>query len=153
MIKNKNILVIIFGTMTICLSIFSISLYSRVSYLEDRFHNERIVKKDKNGRIMDPYVEKEVKNTIIKNRKPLLACYQEYLKNADNNKRNGQVKLDWHIDRKGGVVSPEIIFSQVGNDAFKECLKGVVSRWQFPEPPVNRKKYIEHTFNFSDKVK
>jgi hypothetical protein len=58
--------------------------------------------------------------------------------------------MDWHIDPDGRVISPEIVFARVGDDAFKQCLKGVVARWQFPEPPAHRKKYIEHTFTFSD---
>ena len=76
---------------------------------------------DKSGKRIDPYIQKQVKNTVKKYSSQILECYREFLgekpvkqsDKKDTSKYSGKVKMDWHIDKDGGVISPEIIISEL----------------------------------------
>ena len=65
----------------------------------------------KDGRApVDPYMQNEVKNRIIKGYGDLQVCYRSFLK-TNPKTTDGELKMDWQIDADGDVFSPE--WSQV----------------------------------------
>ncbi|MCP5502236.1 MAG: AgmX/PglI C-terminal domain-containing protein [Leptospiraceae bacterium] len=99
------------------------------------------------GKTIDPYLQNQVKNRIIKGYAELQDCYKEYL---DKNPKitDGDVKMDWQIDTDGKVLSPDVILSPLEN-SFHLCMKKKIANWQFPQPLVQ--KYIVHTFKGTSK--
>ncbi|MCP5500605.1 MAG: AgmX/PglI C-terminal domain-containing protein [Leptospiraceae bacterium] len=99
------------------------------------------------GKTIDPYLQNQVKNRIIKGYDELQDCYKEYLK--QNPKiTDGEVKMDWQIDTDGKVIKPAVILSPL-EKSFHSCLGQKISGWTFPPPLVQ--KYVVHTFKFSKK--
>jgi hypothetical protein len=155
--KNRILLILVILSMG-----SSVYFYIRISKLESKnlqLTKQAMIRKDKSGREIDTYIKGQVKNTITKKSKSILKCYKVYLKKeqADMEKRKfvreGNVSLDWHIDRNGDVVSPEIIHSGIPDDMFQKCLVDTILKWKFPPPPFGGKKYVEHIFRFMDKEK
>jgi hypothetical protein len=54
------------------------------------------------------------------------------------------------VDGKGRALSPEVVFSEFGDKALEQCLISKVSTWEFPRPPMEKERYIEHVFDFKD---
>jgi TonB family protein len=103
----------------------------------------------------DSYLGKQVKNTIVKNSKQVLACYDAYLKRISNDQksdlpRDGNITMDWQIEKNGQVVAPGIVRSTFKNPVFEQALIDTVGNWTFPPPPSGMNKYVEHTFRFQD---
>jgi len=96
----------------------------------------------------DPYIQNEVKNTIIKGYRDLQICYNDFLK-TNPKTTDGDLKMDWQIDTDGDVISPEVVTSPFQSDTFHNCMAKQISAWRFPEPMV--KKYVTHTFKFEKK--
>ncbi|MCS6984713.1 MAG: AgmX/PglI C-terminal domain-containing protein [Leptospiraceae bacterium] len=95
----------------------------------------------------DPYVRSAVKNRILKGYSDLHNCYQSYLAHKPAI-GSGRVKIDWEIDTSGKVSSPEIVWSEIPDETFQNCLLEKIKDWEFSEPPI--KKYVEHVFHFKD---
>lgn len=98
----------------------------------------------------DHYLQNEVKNTILKGYRELQSCYKDYLKSSPKI-TDGEIKIDWQVKENGSVENTQIIISQFADEAFKKCMTDNISKWEFPEPPI--KKYVVHTFKFSDEKK
>lgn len=144
----------------IILLIFSIglSIYTLVKIQKAETRNMQILqqglmnRRDRSGKVVDPYIKDQVKNTITKKSGELLDCYRVYLDRTNaKEKKEGKVTMDWQVDIDGTVISPEIVGSAIPDDAFAQCLVEKIKKWNFPSPPFNQKKYVEHTFNFIDK--
>ncbi|MBU2511266.1 AgmX/PglI C-terminal domain-containing protein [bacterium] len=107
----------------------------------------RIGQKTDHGKEGDPYIAGPVKNRIIKGSVDLKACYKAFL-TRNPEIREGNIKLDWQIDRDGRPQNPEVVFSQFSDPFLGECMIGKIRQWQFP-PPLAR-SYVAHLFQFND---
>lgn len=103
---------------------------------------------EKSGKkAQDPYLLREVKNTIVKNAKTLQECWFEFLKTNPELKR-GSVYLDWSIKTDGTPMSVEVIRSDFNNEPMNQCLTAKIQTFTFPPPPFDQTKYIEYTLSF-----
>ncbi|PIT98897.1 MAG: hypothetical protein COT74_12755 [Bdellovibrionales bacterium CG10_big_fil_rev_8_21_14_0_10_45_34] len=103
---------------------------------------------DKSGKgAQDPYVAREIKNTVVKNAKSLQECWLEFLK-TDPPVKRGSVYLDWTVQTDGVPQSVEVIRSDFGNEAMNQCLMSKIKAFTFPPPPWNESKYVEYTLSF-----
>ncbi len=150
------------GTLAVLVIItagFSVNLYYRLERLETK--NNQLMQalmeqrsNDPRGN-RDPYLKKQVKNTIMKNSGQVLACYEDYMKRLSTDDtpdfpRVGNVTIDWQIDKNGNVISPAIVRSAFQYPVFKQALIDTVKSWPFPPPLLGINKYVEHTFRFQD---
>ncbi len=101
-------------------------------------------------REQDPYLQNQVKNRIIKGYGDLQECYKDYL-TGNPKTTDGNVTMDWQVDKGGDVISPEIVVSSYSSDLFHNCMKDRIASWKFPPPYLQ--KYIVHTFKFERKDK
>ena len=97
---------------------------------------------------VDPYIQNEVKNRIIKGYLELQVCYKDFLQTSPA-VTDGDLKMDWQIDTDGDVISPEVVVSPFRSDSFHKCMAEKIKTWKFPDPAV--KKYVTHTFRFEKK--
>jgi hypothetical protein len=67
--------------------------------------------------------------------------------------KEGNVTMDWQVDKDGEVIAPSVVRSSFTDAAFHSCMAKKISSWRFPEPPFGGKKYVEHTFKFQDEKK
>ncbi|MBI2981898.1 MAG: AgmX/PglI C-terminal domain-containing protein [Deltaproteobacteria bacterium] len=107
---------------------------------------------DQRGGVVDPYLQREVKNTIMAHAGEIQGCYNQLLeRSGDPAKTEGTVHLDWMIDAKGNVQQTRVIYSQIPDNDFGTCIRTAIDHWRFPPPGTSR--YAEHTFSFSKGVK
>jgi hypothetical protein len=96
----------------------------------------------------DPYIAGPVKNTITKNARGMQECYNEFIGRKPA-KTDGMIIVDWRISTSGKVIQPEIVSSELQDDALKSCMTSKIATWRFPEPEME--KYISHRFTFKKK--
>lgn len=104
--------------------------------------------RDNSKKPLDPYLENQVKNRIIKGYNDLQECYKEFL--TTNPKiTDGEIKIDWQIKSNGEVITPGIVLSPFEGDILHKCMLSKISLWEFPPPMIQ--KYVVHTFKFNKK--
>ena len=95
------------------------------------------------------YVDGAVRNTITKRQGDIQVCYKEFLKRKPKAiKTDGRVSVDWQVTGTGSVVSPEIILNELEDKGLGQCMIRKIKAWKFPDPPTERKVYVDHHFNF-----
>lgn len=99
----------------------------------------------------DPYIRNQVKNTILKKAPELQKCYFSHLDKKPK-QSEGNITIDWQINKKGRVKTPEIVQSAFQAPVFEKCLTDKISKWRFPPPEKATQKYVSHSFTFK-KVK
>ena len=102
--------------------------------------------------LLEDYKKGAVKNTILKNRKALVDCYNAYT-NSKPKKVSGAIVVDWVIEDQGTVTRLGIVSDALGDATLKQCITTTMSSWLFPPIPGTRPVYIEHTFNFGEPPK
>lgn len=95
----------------------------------------------------DPYISGPVKNRILKGSGELKKCFQAHTA-ANPEVRQGNMVIDWQVDTDGDVISPEIVTSPFKSEVFHRCMVERIASWKFPPPTV--RKYVSHTFKFTD---
>ncbi|MBX9768222.1 MAG: AgmX/PglI C-terminal domain-containing protein [Bdellovibrionales bacterium] len=95
----------------------------------------------------DPYVVREIKNTIVKNAKLLQECWFAHLEKFPAQKK-GKLFLDWTVSTTGEPTSVEVVRSEFDDEAFGKCTTEKIAKFHFPAPPWDRPKYIEYTLSF-----
>ncbi|MES0489539.1 MAG: AgmX/PglI C-terminal domain-containing protein [Leptospirales bacterium] len=105
----------------------------------------------KNGKMVSPYHDKQVKNTILKNRSDMITCYNAYIE-TDPKITDGPLKVDFEIDDDGDVINAEKIIGPFVDETFLTCVIDSVHKWKFPEPNIATPVYVEHTFTFKKRV-
>jgi hypothetical protein len=95
----------------------------------------------------DPYLQKQVKNTLTKWQSQFRDCYMEFLKTEPKTK-SGKVVLDWQIQPDGSTLRPEVVRSEFPESTLGYCLQQEVAQLAFPPPPSGTSRYVEHTFRF-----
>ena len=96
---------------------------------------------------IDPYIAKQVKNTIFKSARDLQKCWLPYLAAHPKTERV-KIEIDWQIKQDGKVLSPEVVRSEAPNKLFENCLKKKITALHFPPHDVTVPKYIAHKFTF-----
>ncbi|MDX2470764.1 MAG: AgmX/PglI C-terminal domain-containing protein [SAR324 cluster bacterium] len=99
----------------------------------------------------DPYLNHQVKNTIVKKAKELQICYKDFLKTSPKN-TSGTIKLDWQVQADGKVAVPGIIHNGLEDKNFGECVLAQITSLTFPPPPSGNTKYVEHSLHFNDEA-
>lgn len=98
---------------------------------------------------VDPFLQNQVKNTIVKNSRSLQVCYNEFLEKADGLNFDGKIRVEWRIDGDGTPRGVDKISSNIPrSEDFSNCLKTAISTWSFPMPPY-KDYYVSHDFRFS----
>ena len=103
--------------------------------------------RDSGRREADPYLQKQVKNTLSKRQPQFRDCYTDFLKTEPQTK-SGRVVLDWQVQPDGSVLRPEIVRSEFPEATLGDCLEREVGQLTFPPPPSGAVRYVEHTFRF-----
>ena len=103
--------------------------------------------RDSGRREADPYLQKQVKNTLTKRQSQFRECYTSFLTTEPETK-SGRVVLDWQVQPDGSVLRPEVVRSELPQATLGECLRDEVARMTFPPPPSGTARYVEHTFRF-----
>ena len=134
------------GVFLLVVTFFVYRDYQREEKLRLVMAQQSLAGGQKDRAAKDPYLQNEVKNTIIKGYKDLQGCYKDFL--ATNPEvTDGDIKMDWQIETDGDVDSPAVVTSPFREEKFHKCMADKITAWRFPEPPV--KKYVSHTFKFS----
>jgi|GEM_PF-1716432 len=108
---------------------------------------------DDRGRPIDPYVVRQVKNTITANARDAQSCYNAFVESLGNKGEktkaltDGEIHIDWTVLRSGTATQVRTVFSPFGNPAFEECLHKAIANWKFPPPDLDT--YAEHRFRFA----
>lgn len=111
--------------------------------------NQSQQKITKDGRQpVDPYMQSQVKNRIIKGYKELQGCYKTFLK-TNPKITDGEIKIDWQIKTDGEVLNPAVVLSPFAEEIFHKCMLDKITSWEFPPPLIQ--KYVVHTFKFQKK--
>lgn len=119
----------------------------------EQFLFERKIFVDERGRPIDPYVSRQVKNTITANARDAQVCFNKYVEDMGDKiesgeaKGDGELHLDWTVKRSGLAVKVRTVFSQFQNEDFEECMQKAVSSWDFPPPDLDT--YADHRFRFA----
>ena len=103
--------------------------------------------RDSGRREADPYLQKQMKNTLTKRQSQFRECYTSFLTTKPETK-SGRVVLDWQILADGSALRPEVVRSDFPQATLGECLLDEVARLTFPPPPSGAAQYVEHTFSF-----
>ena len=103
--------------------------------------------RDSGRREADPYLQKQVKNTLTKRQSQFRDCYTSFLTTEPETK-SGRVVLDWQIQPDGDVLRAEVVRSDFPEATLGECLRDEVAKLVFPPPPSGAARYVEHTFRF-----
>ena len=103
--------------------------------------------RDSGRREADPYLQKQVKNTLIKAQARFQECYTTFLTTEPETK-SGKLVLDWQIQADGSVLRPEVVRSEFPQARLDECLLDEMRKIEFPPPPAGAARYVEHTFRF-----
>ena len=106
--------------------------------------------RDSGRREADPYLQKQVKNTLTKAQAQFRECYTSFL-TTEPEPKSGRVMLDWQILADGSVLRPAVVRSDFPQATLGECLRDEVARMTFPPPPSKAASYVEHTFRFDFK--
>jgi len=154
----KNRYAIIIAVVAALFLVLIVFLFLRMNRMEERYLrllSERQVGQERGG---DPYLRGPVKNTVTKHSKEILSCYDAFLARAKAGgdpalKKEGAVTLDWQVDGDGEVIAPAVVRADFTDKTFHACLVKTISAWRFPEPPFGEKRYVEHTFRFSEQKK
>jgi hypothetical protein len=99
---------------------------------------------------VDPYVQNQVKNTIVKNSRSLQLCYNKFidtLTKESNLKTDGKIHLEWQISDEGIPTEIAKISSEIPSEDLSKCLEKAISTWKFPKPPY-KDFYVSHHFTF-----
>lgn len=107
---------------------------------------------DQRGRVIDPYLQREVKNTITYNAGKIQECYNAFMTRSKNDaeaKTGGVIHLDWMVGATGKAFDARVIFSNFADDGLKSCSVSAINDMHFPAP--GQARYAEHRFNFSEK--
>ena len=103
--------------------------------------------RDSGRREADPYLQKQVKNTLTKAQARFRECYTTFLTTEPETK-SGKVVLDWQVQPDGSVLRPEVVRSELPQATLGGCLRDEVAKLVFPPPPSGTTRYVEHTFRF-----
>jgi hypothetical protein len=103
--------------------------------------------RDSGRREADPYLQKQVKNTLTKRQSQFRECYTSFLTTEPETK-SGRVVLDWQIQPDGDVLRAEVVRSDFPEATLGECLRDEAAKLTFPPPPSRAARYVEHTFRF-----
>jgi hypothetical protein len=83
----------------------------------------------------DPYKEKAVNNSLTKRTSEIQACYKQFLQ-ANPQKTDGFVEVDWQISPEGKTLKPEVIQTDLESKELGSCITKVLSAIEFPPPPL-----------------
>jgi hypothetical protein len=104
---------------------------------------------DERGRVIDPYLTREVKNTIRAHAGEIQACFNAFVAQVSGDvavRTAGTIHLDWRITAKGHVTHARTIYAELTDPALQRCIVAALQSWHFPPPGHDR--YAEHTFRF-----
>ncbi|MBI1860628.1 MAG: AgmX/PglI C-terminal domain-containing protein [Deltaproteobacteria bacterium] len=98
------------------------------------------------------YEETQVKVEIAKVTHRLGDCYLAMRARAPapGNSSRGNVVVDWNILPSGQVENPVVVRAEVGDEDFKTCLTGEISKILFAPPPDQNKVFVAHAFQFGE---
>lgn len=99
------------------------------------------------GKVIYPYQEREVKNTVVKYRQKMQDCFEQYMKTKPQ-KTAGLMHVEWNVSRDGSVHGVDIIASDFSDETFQKCVTSSIENWRFPKP--GKEEYVEHRFRFQD---
>lgn len=105
---------------------------------------------DERGRVNDPYLQREVKNTITYNARSIQECYNSFIDRNKNNtsiKTDGSIHVDWMVSGNGRAYDARIVFSNFSDEELGKCVISNIDQWHFPPPGALR--YAEHRFSFA----
>ncbi|MCB1201779.1 MAG: AgmX/PglI C-terminal domain-containing protein [Leptospiraceae bacterium] len=122
-------------------------LFFKIDSLQRSIANAQKPMVNSNGKIIYPYLEREVKNTITKNARAMQKCFNVYIQTKPE-VTIGQIRAEWFITEGGEVENAEIIQSVFTDKTFLSCIIDAIGGWQFPPP--DKRTYVEHTFRFQD---
>ncbi|MDH5719726.1 MAG: AgmX/PglI C-terminal domain-containing protein [Spirochaetia bacterium] len=142
--KNQ-LLYIIIAFMAVALG-FMIYKFNRLENIQAGMARQNVAV-DKDGKIVDPYAENQVKNTVVKNYGDAQTCFNEFLK-TNPEQTDGKIKIDWQIDEDGQVINPQLVSFDFKSEALSNCLINKMKAWRFPAPPFEKPYYAFHTFRF-----
>lgn len=97
-----------------------------------------------------PFVQNQVKNTIVKNTRSLQICYNKFIdasEKEDGTKTDGKVHVEWQLDGEGVPNKVAKVSSEIPNKDLTQCIERAISTWKFPIPPYED-FYISHYFTF-----
>jgi hypothetical protein len=97
-----------------------------------------------------PFVQNQVKNTIVKNARSLQICYNKFIDASgkdDGTKTDGKVHIEWQISAGGIPNKVAKISSEIPDKDLTQCIERAISTWEFPTPPYED-FYISHYFTF-----
>ena len=109
---------------------------------------------DDRGKVVDPYQNRQVKNTVTANSRDVQKCYNAYLEKMGDKVAkgeatgDGEVVLDWSVRSSGRAEQIRVVFSGFQNSDFENCLIRTIESWKFPRPPADE-VYTDHHFRFS----
>ena len=103
--------------------------------------------RDSGRREADPYLQKQVKNTLTNRQSQFRECYTSFLTTEPETK-SGRVVLDWQILADGSALRPEVVRSDFPQATLGGGLRDEVAKLVFPPPPSGTTRYVEHTFRF-----
>ncbi len=104
------------------------------------------------GKVVDPYINREVKNTMRANARDIQVCYNKFIARAEKNKdaiTDGALHIDWLVSARGKASKGRVVSNQLADDKLKACVLSRVMSWSFP--PSGEPRYCEHKFNFKKK--
>ena len=99
------------------------------------------------GKLVSPYHDQQIKNTIMKNRGDIIECYNTFI-TTNPEMTDGPLKVDFQIDDDGDVLSSEKVSGPFVDETFIQCVTNTITKWKFPEPNIATPVYAEHTFHF-----
>lgn len=105
---------------------------------------------DERGRVVDPYLQREAKNTITANAREIQICYNRLVTRRQDDptvRVDGPLHLDWRVTARGRVEDLRVITSSFTDPVFQACVLETIAAWRFPPPGQSR--YVEHTFTFA----
>ena len=127
------------------------SLKQERNNLSNQITNQRNNNQTQGEPEKDPYLTRQVKNTIMKRAKALQACYKSFLQISPK-VTSGMVKLDWQVIADGKVTGAGVVRNDLQNESFGNCIVTEIESIKFPPPPSGRSKYIEHSLHFKDEA-
>ena len=139
---NERLSIILLGTLVVLVA--GLVVLGRERNTDDRYP----LFLDGQGKVVDPYLQREVKNTMTAHMGEIQKCYNQLLeRSGGSTKAEGTIHLDWMVDAKGKANQIRVIYSQIPDNGFIACIQTAIGRSQFPPPETPR--YAEHKFSFS----
>lgn len=139
------------NNLLISLLAISVALLAGLLFLRgDAAYNPYPLFIGEQGRLIDPYLQREVKNTIMANAGAIQTCYNTMIDKIGQNpslRSDGRLHLDWRVSGRGKPHDVRVIYSELSDQAFQTCVIDTLYGWRFP--PAGHSRYVEHTFTFA----